>query len=71
MQVEGDHPPEVLTLEEAADLLKLRASTVEDYARRGDLPFVFLGNGRNRRFLRSELEEWVLSKSAYRDGRSG
>jgi excisionase family DNA binding protein len=40
---------------EVAELLQLRRSTVEDYARRGLLPSIKLG--RFRRFVRADVEE--------------
>ncbi len=51
----GDHDPlnELLTAEQLADLLGMRKSTVEDYARRGVLPSLKLG--RHRRFVRSDV----------------
>jgi excisionase family DNA binding protein len=44
---------DLMTAEQVADLLLLRRSTVEDYARRGLLPTIKLG--RHRRFLRSDV----------------
>jgi excisionase family DNA binding protein len=53
-----DHPPasaldELMTSQQIADLLLVRKSTVEDYARRGLLPSLKLG--RHRRFIRSDV----------------
>ena len=52
-----DHPPsaldELMTSQQIADLLLVRKSTVEDYARRGLLPSLKLG--RHRRFVRSDV----------------
>jgi excisionase family DNA binding protein len=45
---------------EVAELLGLKCSTVEDYARRGELRCVRLG--RHRRFLRADVEAYVLSR---------
>jgi excisionase family DNA binding protein len=44
---------ELLTSQQLADLLLVRKSTVEDYARRGLLPSLKLG--RHRRFVRSDV----------------
>ena len=44
---------ELLTSQQLADLLRVRKSTVEDYARRGLLPSLKLG--RHRRFVRSDV----------------
>ena len=45
---------DILSAGEVAELLQLRRSTVEDYARRGVLPSIKLG--RFRRFLRVDIE---------------
>lgn len=65
----GESPPpaipgtslleELLTAGQVADLLKMRLSTVEEYARRGVLPSMKLG--RHRRFIRSEIERAILA----------
>jgi len=44
---------EILTSEQVAQLLAMRRSTVEDYARRGVLPSIKLG--RHRRYLRADV----------------
>lgn len=56
----GDLPDllgEILTSEQVAQLLAMRRSTVEDYARRGVLPSIKLG--RHRRYLRSDVETLI------------
>jgi excisionase family DNA binding protein len=45
---------ELLTAAQMAELLQMKRSTVEDYARRGLLPSIKLG--RHRRFVRSDVE---------------
>ena len=45
---------ELMTAGQVAELLQMRRSTVEDYARRGLLPSLKLG--RHRRFVRSDVE---------------
>jgi excisionase family DNA binding protein len=42
-----------MTTEEVADLLAMRRSTIDDYARRGLLPSLKLG--RHRRFIRTDV----------------
>jgi len=44
---------ELLTADQLAEILLVRKSTVEDYARRGVLPSLKLG--RHRRFIRSDV----------------
>ena len=46
---------DLMTAHQVADLLQMRQSTIESYARRGLLPSVKVG--RHRRFLRSRLEQ--------------
>ena len=58
----GDRPLEradILDREQVGDLLGLRPSTVDDLRRRGDLPSIRLG--RHRRFLRADVEKFVVS----------
>jgi excisionase family DNA binding protein len=45
---------ELLTVGQIAELLQMKRSTVEDYARRGLLPSIKLG--RHRRFVKSDVE---------------
>ena len=45
---------ELLTSKQVAELLQMKRTTVEDYARRGILPSLKLG--RHRRFVRSDVE---------------
>jgi len=47
------HAEDILTAGDVAELLDLRQSTVEEYARRGLLPSFKLG--RHRRFLRAQV----------------
>ena len=48
---------DLLTADQVAELLQLRRSTVEDYARRGLIPSLKLG--KFRRFLRADLSEAI------------
>lgn len=50
---DGSRLEELLTAQQVAGLLRMRKSTVEDYARRGLLPSLKLG--RHRRFIRSDV----------------
>jgi excisionase family DNA binding protein len=50
---------DVLTAKEVADFLHMPVSTVYDLARRGMLPAHRIG--RAWRFVRQELEEWLLA----------
>ena len=45
---------QLLTSKQVAELLQMKRTTVEDYARRGLLPSLKLG--RHRRFVRSDVE---------------
>lgn len=45
---------QLLTSQQVADLLAMRRSTVEDYARRGLIPSIKLG--RHRRYLKADIE---------------
>ena len=57
---------ELMTADQVAELLQMRRSTVEDYARRGLLPSLKLG--RHRRFVRSDVE---AALARLREGRDG
>ncbi len=45
---------ELMTSAQIAELLQMKRTTIEDYARRGLLPSLKLG--RHRRFVRSDVE---------------
>ena len=45
---------ELMTAAQVAELLQMKRTTIEDYARRGLLPSLKLG--RHRRFVRSDVE---------------
>lgn len=51
---------EVLTPTEAAALLKVRPSWMYEAARVGGVPYLKLG--RHLRFLRSDLEAWLIEQ---------
>jgi excisionase family DNA binding protein len=50
------------TPREAAEYLKIRESTVNGLARRGELPCVWLGDKRLRRFRIADLDAFVMSR---------
>jgi excisionase family DNA binding protein len=50
---------ELLTSKKVAELLQMKRTTVEDYARRGLLPSLKLG--RHRRFVRSDVESALVA----------
>jgi len=56
---------ELMTATQIADLLQMKRSTVDDYARRGVLPSIKLG--RHRRFVKSDVE---AALAQLRDGSS-
>lgn len=57
VQRTGPARPRLLTAAEAADFLRLRESTLRDYARRGVVPSVRIG--RHVRFLEPDLVAWL------------
>lgn len=54
---DGSVLDELMTTQDISAIFQLRASTIEDYARRGVLPSLKVG--RHRRFLRSEVERRI------------
>ena len=52
---------ELITVKEAAELLRLRPSTIYAYTEKGILPHTKLGN--RLFFQKSRLEEWVEENS--------
>ena len=55
----------VLTAQDVADLLRLKIWTVQDLARRGEIPSFKIG--KTRRFLRAEIESYIRAQVAKRD----
>jgi excisionase family DNA binding protein len=55
---------ELRTTAEIAELLQMKRSTFEDYARRGLLPSIKLG--RHRRFIQSDVEGGTLTRTRRR-----
>ena len=56
-------PDQPLVVEQAADRLQVKPRTIEELCRRGDLKSIFLGKGRHRRILESDLAEFLASRS--------
>jgi putative molybdopterin biosynthesis protein len=56
----------VLTAQDVADILRLKVWTVNDLARRGEIPSFRVGKA--RRFLRSAVEDYIRAQVA--EGRS-
>jgi len=52
-----DENPQLMTVDDVADYLRIKASTVYEWAASGKLPGVKVG--RLWRFERSEIEKWV------------
>ena len=53
----NDEKPEIMTVADVADYLRIKTSTVYEWAANGKLPGVKVG--RLWRFERSEIEKWV------------
>jgi excisionase family DNA binding protein len=53
---------QLLTARQVAQILQMRVSTIEGYARRGLLPSVKVG--RHRRFIQSEVERAIAALRA-------
>lgn len=58
---------DIMTRQEVAEYLRLKPSTVDDLARRGEIPSVRFG--RSRRYKRSDIVAYVNSKKEPRDPR--
>lgn len=59
------HEP-LMTAAQVAELLCVPRSSVYEYARRQNDPLPAIEIGRHRRFLRSDLEEWLRAQRACR-----
>lgn len=62
-EVKGIELPEVMDSQAAALLLRVHLTTVQDLARRGDLPGRKVG--KDYRFLRSALLTWLRGDDAH------
>jgi excisionase family DNA binding protein len=52
----------VMTAQDVADMLRLKIWTVQDLARRGEIPSFKIG--KSRRYLRSEIEQYIAAQVA-------
>ncbi|WP_448389397.1 helix-turn-helix domain-containing protein [Mycolicibacterium sp. XJ1904] len=52
-----------LTAVEAAEYVKVSATTIRDAVRNGDLPAYPVGKGRKYRLTAEEVDEWMRSRS--------
>ncbi len=52
--------PDIMTIEEVAEYLRISERTVYDWAQKGDIPCGKIGTA--WRFLRSDIEKWVVDK---------
>jgi len=59
----------LLTVEEIAEYLKLRPSTIYQWTHQGFIPHIKLGN--RVRFRISQIEKWLDSKSKHGRSRRG
>ena len=58
-QKEGKDNKAFLTLDELADLLRVTPQTMSRLARRGDLPIKHYRIGRQWRFYKADVDEWL------------
>ncbi len=60
--------PEIMTIEEVSEYLRVSERTVYDWAQKGEIPCGKLGT--SWRFKRSEIEKWIDGKLGAQDRRS-
>ena len=58
--------PDLLTVDDVAELLKVSRSTVYEYLKRDHLPQPVKIGPRLARWLRQEVEEWIAEQAAAR-----
>ncbi len=54
--------PELLTLQEACDLLKVHANTLREWDRNGTLPAIRIGTKRIRRYRKEDIIKFLQTK---------
>lgn len=59
-----DEPSDVLTPEEAADILRIAPKTARKWCRDGTMPGLLPSLGRFHRISRRQLEAWVSNEEA-------
>jgi len=55
--------PELLTLQEACDLLKVHPNTLREWDRNGTLPAIRIGAKRVRRYKKEDIIKYLQSRS--------
>lgn len=60
---------DIMTADEVADLLRVKVSTVGDWARAGKIPSRRIG--KTRLFIRAEIEKRLISDRPFEPGASG
>lgn len=55
--------PELLTLQEACDLLKVHPNTLRQWDRNGTLPAIRIGAKRVRRYKKEDIIKYLQSRS--------
>lgn len=55
--------PELLTLQEACDLLKVHPNTLRQWDRNGTLPAIRIGTKRVRRYKKEDIIKYLQSRS--------
>jgi len=55
--------PELLTLQEACDLLKVHPNTLREWDRNGSLPAIRIGAKRVRRYRKEDIIKYLQSSS--------
>jgi len=62
-QPREEQVPELLTLQEACDLLKVHPNTLREWDRNGSLPAIRIGAKRVRRYRKEDIIKYLQSRS--------
>ena len=62
-QPREEQVPELLTLQEACDLLKVHPNTLREWDRNGSLPAIRIGAKRVRRYRKEDIIKYMQSSS--------
>lgn len=62
-QLPEEQVPELLTLQEACDLLKVHPNTLREWDRNGTLPAIRIGAKRVRRYKKEDIIKYLQSRS--------
>ena len=57
MPIDMTYPQALLTAKEAAQMLAVKTKTINDWARKGKIPFVLIGI--TRRYVVRDLAAWI------------